>query len=556
MTVNQMDASVKADPTVHLEKGSQSEDSSDHGLPSDEKTDGKIPRVESTAETDAFIDLMNAQLAPVEKRSSIFRPTFKDPRYFTWTMVLFASMDGLLFGLDQSSISGANLTLPYDLGFTVRQQSLVNGLMPAGAVVGALLLSPVNEYFGRRGAIILSTILYTIGAALEAGAMDYAMMLSGRLVLGLGIGIETGTVPVYVAETVERRFRGNLVSLYQFNIALGEVFGFVVAAIFIRVKGNWRYILGSSIVFSVIMFTGMLFLPESPRYLAHSGKTLEAFAVWKRIRGLNDPASRAEFHIMVLSVEEREREKANKTGGNHFAWLDLFRVPRARRAFVYANTMMLLGQFVGINGIMYYMSVLMTQIGFDPVTAVYMSMANTMLPGFFIGLVLIGVSYTLDLVTQQTATVGLYITGLILYMGFYGTYACLTWVIPSEVYPTYLRSYGMTSSTAMINLGNFVISYNFTGMQEAMTKPGLTLGFFGGIAVIGWFYQMIFMPETKNLTLGEIDIVFSKPTKRLAQENISNVTKAASQIAHFRFKELFADVTKERVELDREVFGH
>jgi hypothetical protein len=137
----------------------------------------------------------------------------------------------------------------------------------------------------------------------------------------------------------------------------------------------------------------------------------------------------------------------------------------------------------------------MTQIGFDRVTAVYMSMvgggalwlgtipgilymekfgrrfwvsypaddqgqllisanfqANLNLPGFFIGLVLIGVSYTFNLATQQTATVGLYITGLILYMGFYGTYACLTWVIPSEVYPTYLRSYGMTSSTAMINL--------------------------------------------------------------------------------------------------------
>jgi MFS family permease len=154
------------------------------------------------------------------------------------------------------SISGANLSLPDDLGFSERQQSLVNGLMPAGAVVGALLLSPANEYLGRRGAIILSTILYTVGAALEAGAVNYAMMLSGRLVLGLGIGIETGTVPVYVAETVERRFRGNLVSLYQFNIALGEVFGFVVAAIFIRIEGNWRYILGSSLVFSTIMFTG------------------------------------------------------------------------------------------------------------------------------------------------------------------------------------------------------------------------------------------------------------------------------------------------------------
>jgi hypothetical protein len=69
----------------------------------------------------------------------------------------------------------------------------------------------------------------------------------------------------------------------------------------------------------------MLFLPESPRYLAHSGKTLEAFAIWKRIRGIAAPESRAEFHIMIMSVEEEEREKAEKIGGNHFAWLDFVR---------------------------------------------------------------------------------------------------------------------------------------------------------------------------------------------------------------------------------------
>jgi len=82
------------------------------------------------------------------------------------------------------------------------------------------------------------------------------MIVAARVILGIGVGLEGGTVPVYVAETVERRLRGNLVSLYQFNIALGEVLGYVVAAIFLHVKGNWRYILGSSLVFSIIMFAG------------------------------------------------------------------------------------------------------------------------------------------------------------------------------------------------------------------------------------------------------------------------------------------------------------
>jgi MFS family permease len=82
------------------------------------------------------------------------------------------------------------------------------------------------------------------------------MIIAARVILGIGVGLEGGTVPVYVAETVERRLRGNLVSLYQFNIALGEVLGYVVAAIFLHVEGNWRYILGSSLVFSTIMFAG------------------------------------------------------------------------------------------------------------------------------------------------------------------------------------------------------------------------------------------------------------------------------------------------------------
>lgn len=154
---------------------------------------------------------------------------------------------------------------------------------------------------------------------------------------------------MYVAETVERRIRGNLVSLYQFNIALGEVFGYVVAAIFLHVKGNWRYILGSSLVFSTIMFGGMLFLPESPRFLMHKGKVLEAFRVWKRIRGVETVDSKEEFFVMKASVQEEEDEVSAGSGSRKFPWIDFFTVPRCRRAIIYANIMILLGQLTGVN---------------------------------------------------------------------------------------------------------------------------------------------------------------------------------------------------------------
>lgn len=222
----------------------------------------EVIKIEHRQDVLNFVHELEAEIQRSEeangsrRRSDTFQLSFKNPKYFTWVMAAFASMGGLLFGLDQSLISGANLFMPTALGLSVQQVGLVNSSMPLGAVAGAFLLIPANEYLGRRRAIILATILYTIGAALEAGAISYPMMIVGRLILGFGVGIETGTVPVYVAECVERQFRGNLVSLYQFNIALGEVFGYVVAAIFLKVEGNWRYMLGSSIVFSTLMLIG------------------------------------------------------------------------------------------------------------------------------------------------------------------------------------------------------------------------------------------------------------------------------------------------------------
>ena len=106
----------------------------------------------------------------------------------------------------------------------------------------------------------------------------------------------------------------------------------------------------------------------------------------------------------------------------------------------------------------------------------------------------------------------------------------------------------MTTSDGLVFLGSFIITYNFSGMQEAMTKTGLTLGFFGGIAVLGWFYQIFFMPETKDMTLEEIDQVFSKPTKQLIAENTASTRRTVSHLVKFQFKEAFSGFGTRRSE--------
>lgn len=147
---------------------------------------------------------MDAELQQLEERlqslpKPFFEVTMNNPALFTYIIVAFASMGGLLSGLDQSLISGA-IDLPKDLHLNDSLNSLVNSGMPLGAVAGALILSPSNEYLGRKMSIIVSCILYTIGAALEAGAMNFGMIFAGRFILGAGVGLEGGTVPVYVAE--------------------------------------------------------------------------------------------------------------------------------------------------------------------------------------------------------------------------------------------------------------------------------------------------------------------------------------------------------------------
>ncbi|CAI7566646.1 unnamed protein product [Penicillium pancosmium] len=521
--------------------------------------ESKEDREMTEAAMDAELQQLEEQLQLLPK--PFFEVTMNNPALFTYIIVAFASMGGLLSGLDQSLISGA-IDLPKDLHLNDSLNSLVNSGMPLGAVAGALILSPSNEYLGRKMSIIVSCILYTIGAALEAGAMNFGMIFAGRFILGAGVGLEGGTVPVYVAECVPSRIRGNLVSAYQLNIALGEVLGYAVAAMFFSVTGNWRYILGSSLVFSTILLVGMIFLPESPRYLMHKGRDVAAYSVWKRIRGFKDYDSKDEFLGMRQAVTaEREEQLATEK----YPWMDFFTKPRARRAIVYANIMIILGQLTGVNAVMYYMSTLMKNIGFDDKTAIFMSLvgggsllfgcipavlymerfgrrywANAMLPGFFVGLVLVGAGYTIDYNTHPKLAEGLYLTGIILYMGFFGSYACLTWVIPSEVFPTYLRHYGMTTADATLFLCSFIVTYNFTRMMESMTRIGLTLGFYGGIALLGWFYQIIFMPETKNLSLEEIDELFSKPTSVIVKQNLKQTSEVIRDLLHFRFKKVFS----------------
>lgn len=477
-----------------------------------------------------------------------FEVEFENKRNMVWMLGAFAAFAGILSGIDQSIISGASIGMNKMLKLTTHEASLVSSLMPLGAVAGSILLTPLSEYFGRKKALVISCVFYTIGAIICAASTTKHEMYAGRFLIGVGVGIEGGGIGVYIAESVPSSVRGSLVSLYQFNIALGELFGYIIGVIFFDVKGGWRYMVGSSLVFSTTLFAGLLFLPESPRWLMHKGRVGESWNVWKRLRDIRQENDKVEFLELRQAAEQDQQLHANES--KFQSLFDLVRIPRNRRALVYSCVMIALGQLTGINAIMYYMSTLMKNIGFGDKQAVAMSMVGgaALLIGtipailwmdkfgrrtwamtiliFIVGLVLVGAGYQINLKTHMAAAEGVYLTGQIVYNMAFGSYAALTWVLPSESFSLGTRSAGMTVASALLYLMAFTVTYNFEKMEAAMTYTGLTLGFYGGIAlVIGVPYQLLCMPETKNRTLEEIDDIFQKPTRQIISENVAYLKK-------------------------------
>lgn len=490
--------------------------------------------------------------------------TVKNTRMLVITLGVFAAFSGMLSGLDQSVISGAlpGIRLQFiklgawknmDDPKLANDVSLISSLMPLGAMAGALMMMPLNNYFGRRNSIIISCMWYSLGGGLCAGARTVGMLFAGRFILGIGVGIEGGCVGIYISECVPPDLRGNLVSIYQLMIAFGEVVGYAVGAIFFNVPGSWRYMLGSSIVFSTILWVGMYFLPESPRWLVSKGKHGRAWEVWKSLRDISDPTNLEEYLTMEVTVQNEIERSANTAWYQRY--LEVCTYPRNRRALIYASAMIFFGQMTGINAVMYNMSNLMAKMNFSDRESVLMSMVGggalflgaipavfTMdrfgrrvwaqnIVVFIIGLVLVGVGYlytnkSYDYFLENKSTaLGLFFSGLILYMSFFGAYSCLTWVVPAESFDFNTRSQGMAICSTFLYLWSFIVTYNFDRMQAAMTYTGLTIGFFGGLAAVGFFYQLFFMPETKDKTLEEIDELFLMPTRKLVALNMRNLVK-------------------------------
>ncbi len=203
---------------------------------------------------------------------------------FVYLAAAFAALGGLLFGYDTGVISGALIFIKKEFALSIFEQELIVSIVLAGAIVGAFTGGRLSDRFGRRVTLLATSIVFIAGAIVCAAAESIAALVIGRIIVGLGIGLACTTVPIYISEVAPPEARGWQVSLFQLAITVGILGAYLVDFAFAKSEA-WRWMLGLAVVPGIILGTGMLFLPESPRWLAKYLHPEAARAVLVRIRG-------------------------------------------------------------------------------------------------------------------------------------------------------------------------------------------------------------------------------------------------------------------------------
>ena len=198
-----------------------------------------------------------------------------------------AALGGLLFGYDTGVISGALLFVRTEFNLSPAMEGLVAGIALAGAAAGAAFAGSLSDRFGRRRVILVTGLVFIVGSLVGALAPELSLLLAGRFIVGVGIGVASMLTPLDLAETAPARNRGALVSLNQLAITCGILVSYLVGYLF-AASGQWRWMLALGAVPGAILAAGMLVLPETPRWLAGHGRMAEARAVLQRLRGTSD----------------------------------------------------------------------------------------------------------------------------------------------------------------------------------------------------------------------------------------------------------------------------
>jgi len=496
---------------------------------------------------DSFENL--GELDPVERDALIYERDHKwHGPTMLWYSIGLCAVGAATQGWDQTGSNGANLSFPEEFGLneTARDEWIVGVInaiifLTAG-LIGAFIVDPLNHYLGRRGEIFLTAACLTATPIGSGFAKSWQGLFAARFIMGIGIGAKNATVPIYSAEMAPARVRGALVMFWQLWVVAGIFLGFC-ANVIVKDTGriSWRLQLGSAFIPSLVLMVGIYFCPESPRWLMKHGKHAKGFRSMCRLRANNIIAARDFYYSVVLYEEELKLAR----GSGYFARLwDCFAVPRIRRSNYGASTVMLAQQMCGINIISFYSSTIFTDVGYTPTQALYASLGYgaiqvvSTIPTLFLidtkgrrtltlatfpfmcifllaaGLSLIGNTGEEIPSGERGAKIGPVVLFIYLFTIAYSLgEGPVAFQYSAEVFPTIQREQGMAWVVCINNTFAGLLSLTFPRMRTVMTSTG-AFGFYAGLNLIAWGMIFCFVRETKQLTLEELDQVFSVPTSQ------------------------------------------
>lgn len=290
---------------------------------------------------------------------------------FLYVLSFFAAIGGFLFGYDTGVVSGAMLLLKKQFQLTSLWEEIIVSATILFAAIFALVGGFMNDFFGRKFTTVCASAVFTAGAVILGCAKNITMLVFGRSILGIGIGLASMTVPIYIAECAPPQMRGRLVTLNNLFITGGQFIASVVDGGFSYDKENgWRWMLGLAGIPSAIQFIGFMFLPESPRWLVKKKRIEEAKKVLQFIRGNKN----VDQEVKSIQQSCEEDEEMARVQGNQFVLVKIFQNRAVRKAVFVGCGLQLFQQLSGINTVMYYSASIVKMTGVrDESTAIWIA---------------------------------------------------------------------------------------------------------------------------------------------------------------------------------------
>jgi len=433
-------------------------------------------------------------------------------------IAFIAALGGYLFGFDFAVISGALPFLRPQFALTPWWEGFLTGSLALGCMAGCLVAGQLADRYGRRPGLLLAAGIFAVSSLGMAIAPGLGLFVVARFAAGIGVGMASMLSPLYIAEVSPAAVRGRNVAINQLTIVIGIlVTNLVNYALADQGPAAWRWMFGLGAVPALLFLLGVLWLPESPRWLAQAGRAAQAEAV---LRKMGNEAF-VEATLAGLGAAAASR-------GPQPRFRDVLSAD-VRPAVVVGVALAVFQQFCGINVVFNYTSTifaaagadlnrqLLETIGIGLVNLLFTLVAMFLVdklgrrPLLLFGAAGLAVLYlALAFLLQTHAAPGL-VSGVVLAaIGTYGlSLAPVTWVVISEIFPTRIR--GVASSVATVALWGayFVLVFTFPILAQAIGTYG-PFYLYSGICLLGFFFVRAKVKETKGQTLEQLEDSFAR----------------------------------------------